>query len=186
MEISPANVTERKFALLTLVIGMLSISVFVSFITDMILRASISRKQRIQQKDNMRAYFALHQISTELMMRVKTYMDYSEEFKRGGPQICTDLLGSLPIDLQKSVYVEVRTPIIEGHPVFAWAGQHHAAACRELCYSGFDSTHVLTNICVFSWLDACSKMHFVESGTLRYLQGLSVKKAGCVARLSGR
>merc|ERR1711876_63068 len=56
-----------------------------------------------------------------------------------------------------------------GHRLFAWISHHHPAAHREMCYSGFESTPVLTDESVFSWLDACSQMYFVESGALRYL-----------------
>eukprot|EP00493_Phyllostaurus_siculus_P011526 UN11687 len=49
MELSPSSLTERKLTVVALIIGLLTTSAFVSFITDMIFQVSMARKRQTQQ-----------------------------------------------------------------------------------------------------------------------------------------
>merc|ERR1712137_778047 len=181
MDVQPGNLTERMFAVIVLVAGMLTFSVFVSLVTDMIFQVRQQRKRYNAQRQRLRAYFLRHKVSTELMMGVKRYLECNTGQES---QFLEDreLLQALPVSWQKSVLVEARTPTIDCHAVFAWIKDSHAAAYREVCHSGFITMQVLAGSGLFSAWDLCTSMYFVEHGTLRYLIGRGSQSAG--SRLS--
>merc|ERR1719414_1161531 len=56
-DVAPGNSSERKFAVVALVIGIITASVFVSFITDMAFRTRQARQKHHEQTAKMRGYF---------------------------------------------------------------------------------------------------------------------------------
>lgn len=166
--VTPGNTSERVFAVITLVCGMLTFSVFVSVITDMIFQVRHVRKSRRDQDSALRSYFARHAVSTQLMLNVKMYLKLHVDVNKH-LQDAQEWLQLLPEQLGKSLLREVRQPTVENHLVFAWMSVKHWAAFRDMCYFVLVSKAAVAGHSVFANMDACTQMYFVESGTLRYL-----------------
>ena len=80
-----------------------------------------------------------------------------------------DLLQSLPLLLQKLIFTEVRSSIVERHCLFSWLKNMHSIVFRDACYSSLSFMETSAGHSIFSSGEACQDMFFVQSGTCRYV-----------------
>lgn len=168
MELVPGNATERFFAVIVLIIGLLTVSTFVSVVTNTIFMMRQAQREKTDQQAKLRSYFSRHTVPTQLMLSVKAHLRSDRE----NDSNCQDdqaLLQALPEQLGRALLFEVRKVIIGYHWLFSWMSRTHCTALRDICYAAFVATTALCGHTVFECTNACIHMYFVESGMLRYI-----------------
>jgi len=175
-DIHPTNLTERVFAVVVLVHGMMIFSTFVGVTTDMMLQVRLAFKQKTRLREKMQEYFLRHNVSTEVTILVKRYMENNIE--QEGWEEDSKVLQFLPLTLQRSVLLEVRAPTVAGHPLFAWLSDENAPALRDICQTAMSTVRVYGEQAVFNQGDVCRQMYFVEAGELRYFASEATDNPG--------
>jgi len=164
-DVVPGNKIERIVALISLILGMLIFSFFVSVSTDIIIAVRHSRKKMIETMEAIHRFFDRHTVSPNLVVGVKRYLARNEQYDWVEDR---ELLKPLPLQLRKAVLTEARAASVEKHPFFLWMGSIHTTAFRDVCHMGFTSSLNFSGEAVFEMSDAIENMFFVESGTLKY------------------
>lgn len=176
MEVIPGNTSERIFAVIMLIVGMLTFSVTVSVSMDMIFQVRQARKRDTERKRRLRSYFIRHDVPMKLMLSVKAHLKLCSDTDKQ-LQDDKELLEALPPQLGRALLLEVRQPTLDRHWFFTWIKSKHFTAFQEVCSLAFVSIPALHGHNIFTCQDACSSMYFVESGSLRYLAMKSGKAA---------
>lgn len=168
MDVYPGNKLERLFAVVVLLVGMLTFSVFVSLLTNIIFQIRQAQAKKNEQQARLRSYFTRHTVSSQLMLSVKSHLQLQREMGNDY-QDDEELLQVLPEQLKRSLLLEVRQVSVDSHWLFAWMMNQHYNAFRDICYAAFVTTPSIKGHPVFECLNACIQMYFVESGLLRYI-----------------
>lgn len=169
MEVQVTNLAERVYAVVTLVLGMLGLSLFVSVITSTFLHVMQQHRQRMDFVQKLRDFFMRHRVPAETMVRVKRYIERNLSFGLENHTDELDLLVPLPSQMQKSLAMEIRMPIVGGHCFFAWLKAEHIAVLRDVTHRGFIVSSVRAWHNVFLSGESCQSMYFFESGLCKYL-----------------
>merc|ERR1712194_952828 len=159
MEVKPSSLPERIFAIFTLIMGMLTLSMLVSTTTDTIFQIRLVRREEREKSTQMRAFFTHHLVSAEVMFGAKAYIAMhrkSDVELEDEPKF----LSTLPSFLRKTIMWEVRYPTIKSHHLFAWIQQEHSSAMRLICASGLRVLAHDFGTLVFDFDDACDDMYF--------------------------
>lgn len=160
---------ERIFAVVALVLGMATFSLFVSIVTDMMFIVRRSRQNQVELRRRVQRFFERYDVSLDLVVSAKKHL---EERGRGQDDWLEDreLLKVLPLQLQKAIFMEARISSVGKHYFFYWIKVSHITAMRDLCHTAFTSMLRLAGESVFQVGDACQQMFFVESGELKYIR----------------
>lgn len=181
-DVYPGNLSERTFAVSMQVAGLLTLSVFVSTTTNLIMQERQARRQLNERRENMRMYFLNHKVSPEIMLGIKTYLNSDLQEKEWMDDV--QVLQGLPYALQKSVMLEVRSPTVERHWLFLWLRDFHPPAFRNVVQSAFSTSHHVAGNAVFEAGDALEKIIFVVDGHLRYIPGQAPTQRSTISRTS--
>lgn len=173
MEVQPQNAYERAFAILTVLLGMIFFSSFVSNITATITQLRQHDRARLDQEHDLRRFLADANISAELSHRV-----YS--FVRGSRDMRYKLLASrevrllqiLPRSMLQAVHTEQYTPVLVQHPFFKAAGRSNISFLCRLCNEGIKTKRVLACQEHFSKGQVAEAMCFITTGLFQYTEKL--------------
>lgn len=168
MDVMPGNSSERIFAVIVLILGMMTFSVFVSLLTNIIFQMRQAHMQKNEQQSRLRSYFSRHIVSTQVMLSVKTHLQLQKDVGNAG-QDEQELLRVLPEQLGRSMLFEVRQVTVGGHWLFSWMIVSHCTAARDLFYAAFVNLPSIRGHSIFECMNACTQMYFIESGMLRYI-----------------
>lgn len=175
MNLVPGNAQERLFAVVVLIIGMLTFSIFLSVITNILFSIRQVRRQVNEQQSRLRSYFTRHKVSMQMMLCVKAHFRLDKDFGKACLED-KELLQALPEQLARSLVFEVHQPIIGKHWLFKWLRDMHCTALRDICYCAFTAVPALKGLTIFEHMDACTQMLFVDSGMLRYIVVMQQQK----------
>merc|ERR1719220_2555610 len=134
MNVAPGNMQERLFAVIVLIIGMLTFSVFVSVVTNILFQIRQAHRKANDQQARLRNYFTRHKASMQLMLSVKEHFALDTGFGKDCDED-QELMQALPEQLARSLIFEVRQPTIGRHWLFKWMLDMHVVAFRDICYS---------------------------------------------------
>jgi len=171
MEVRPYNVTERLFAVVVLIIGVILSSAFLGSITGSMLQLWTLWNEERRQFWLLRRYLRDANISISLAMRVERYLDFIwRREKNHVEEEQVSLLGRLSEPLRNELKHESFAPHLKSHALFA-----------ALC----DRTKVFLKICTaralapgdfhFNCGEEADSMTFITSGSLQYVRGLEVE-----------
>ncbi|CAK0898767.1 unnamed protein product [Prorocentrum cordatum] len=163
--VRPQTLLEIQFQTLVLLIAYAFAAVFMASMVQLMM--AITNAQSLQMQYICRRYLRRRRISPELSHKLQLHFgrmgngtsleDGHEEENR--------LVESLPLDLQRQLYEEVRLPLLSSTRLFRTSGICNYRLLRRLCCD------VLSGVCqkpgevVFTCGDSCSRMLVVESGT---------------------
>ena len=165
--VQSGNRNERLFAVAILILGMLTFSMFVSLITDMMFTVRRSRQRYIEVLERIHNFFQRHGISPDLLVGTKKFLDEKGKWQEDWIEDRT-LLGPIPIQLQKILLAAARFASVGQYLCFVWLNSLHTAALRDLCHSVLNSFRCLVDEFVFETCGACHRRCFVERGVLAY------------------
>mmetsp|Transcript_73870 Transcript_73870/g.139525 ORF Transcript_73870/g.139525 Transcript_73870/m.139525 type:complete len:269 (+) Transcript_73870:1-807(+) len=125
------------------------------------------REEKVGMARRVRAYLSDNDISKQLSVRVKKYIDWKQRMQRQGTQ-SSEILLMLPPVLQLDLQEEVRGPLINMHKFFAAVQNTHARVFRQICHEVLNPMSPAPGEMIFNQQDECTQMFFVVSGTPRY------------------
>eukprot|EP00441_Pelagodinium_beii_P006908 CAMPEP_0197687534 /NCGR_PEP_ID=MMETSP1338-20131121/104103_1 /TAXON_ID=43686 ORGANISM="Pelagodinium beii, Strain RCC1491" /NCGR_SAMPLE_ID=MMETSP1338 /ASSEMBLY_ACC=CAM_ASM_000754 /LENGTH=593 /DNA_ID=CAMNT_0043269641 /DNA_START=46 /DNA_END=1825 /DNA_ORIENTATION=- len=173
MEVNPTNATERIFAIVTVIIALLTFSSFVSNITANMSHLQIANSRRTMEMVVLRRYLSQHSISSQLTHSLIHYIQ--SHFQQSGgnahtleQQVVT--LKLIPHSMRSELRWEAHSPILLKHPLFWYYYQKSTAAAREICDTAVREVEIPIRHELFA--DSKSKgvqeMVFVIRGKLSY------------------
>lgn len=172
MDVVARTVTERTFAVLALVIGMLTFSMFMTAVMGMVVHMKKAHKKQAEYTQKLRQYFLHYKISVGLMLSVKRYLEdnrvWQQDEEGDNKKL---LLRPLPMQLQKHLMAEIHSPAVQEHCIFSWLQRRHVTAFRDITHGVFGVMEVQSRHGIFDFGDACHCMLFLESGHCRYVRG---------------
>lgn len=167
MEVHPYNTTERAFAVIVLIIGVILSSAFLSMVTGSMLQLWTLWNEERRQFWLLRRYLRDANISSSLAMRVECYLEFIwRREQRDVQEQQVQLLSRLSDPLQNELKHESFAPHLRSHALFS-----------ALC----DSTKVFLKACAacalapgdlhFCCGEEAASMTFITNGTLQYHRG---------------
>eukprot|EP00927_Polykrikos_kofoidii_P023652 TRINITY_DN21717_c0_g1_i1.p1 TRINITY_DN21717_c0_g1~~TRINITY_DN21717_c0_g1_i1.p1 ORF type:complete len:767 (-),score=117.22 TRINITY_DN21717_c0_g1_i1:56-2356(-) len=167
-EIAPgSSVGERFYAVLCTYCSLLILSSFVSSLTNMMMQLQALHSEKTCQSRAVRGYLSEHKISATLSMRVKKYVNWKQKVQKMS-DYDTVVFGILPTQLLMDLEDEVRRPTLLVHPFFHLFASVYPRLTRRLCHSAVQELQPAPDETVFSYQESCSKMYFLNQGTLVY------------------
>lgn len=170
VDVFPTNTSERIFAVSILLCGMLIFSAFVSVITDMILQVRDHRKKKMTLKQNVNEYMYRWNVSSEVAVSAKQYLDWHLEGVGANEHRDTETLKMLPVPLQKRILIEARGSTLRFHPLLAYAEVENWVVFRDICYKVTSHVCFTARQAVFCIEDPCVHASFIFKGNLRYVR----------------
>lgn len=157
---------ERAYAVITVMFALIILAFFVSRLTNMILQLTQLREERTGMQRAVRAYLCENNISLQLSVRVKKYIDWKQRLQTKGGS--SQVMEFLPKVLQMDLLEEVRGPLITGHSLFWAMRATHIRFFRLICFEGLRPATPAPREMIFSPNETCHQMYFIVTGILRY------------------
>jgi len=171
-EVIPGNSNERLVAALSVLTAVILESTFVGIVTNMLLQLVLLQKGKVRYKRSLRSFIKHYGISRPLSQRIRKYLDacydgeQSSEYQR-------KLLLQLPTHMLTDVHEEARAPIMRKHPYFFSLQSLWPQTMRTMCHEAITQFNVAPGDVIFSTGDACSRMLFIDTGSLSYWHGVT-------------
>jgi len=167
MEVRPYNEGERIFAVIVLLLALVSFSSFVSTLTASITRLSAMRSNEYRQFWLLRRYLRELQISRQLSLRVQRFCEYSWERQHQSVQERDVLLLThLSEPLREQLKAETFAPHLSIHPLI-----EQLQECARHFSMALDALEIARGDQVFGYGEVAHEMFFVARGELQYSVG---------------
>eukprot|EP00930_Biecheleria_cincta_P013827 TRINITY_DN1213_c0_g1_i1.p1 TRINITY_DN1213_c0_g1~~TRINITY_DN1213_c0_g1_i1.p1 ORF type:complete len:994 (+),score=151.92 TRINITY_DN1213_c0_g1_i1:36-2984(+) len=168
MHVQPQHPVERIFAVAVLLFALVSFSSFVSSITNLMTHLrnlkSVENKQFLQ----LDGYLKEYNISTNLGVRIRRYLEHITHKKGGMREEDVELLEKLSQPLQIELRYEVHYPLLSKHPFFLCFAHTNQAVMQRVCSEALKVVHLSAGDSLFTTADAAASMYFVSNGVLIY------------------
>jgi len=167
MEVVPCNVKERIFAVVVLLVAMITFSSFVSILT-----ASMAELRKISSDETrqfwlLRRYLKDWGVSTRIAIRIQRYLEYAYQKQRQRVQVKdVQLLALLSEPLMADLKHATLMVHLAGHPMFRACDNRariFATSLAEMSLARGDL--------IFLCGEQASAMYFVVAGTLQFQLG---------------
>jgi hypothetical protein len=172
MELAPATMSERFFAVAMLLFGFVVASVFVSSITSSITRLHIMSNGPAAHIQVLRRFLHQREVNRRLMTRVLRNAKHAlhlqqQSISEGEVQLLTMISEPLLSELHFDIFGKA----LEEHPLFQRYIKENDLAMRKICHSGVSPVTFQRGDLLFSIGEEPSspQMLFLQSGELEYL-----------------
>jgi len=166
-----STAAERAYAVITIFLSVVILARFVSRLTNIMIELHEVYSQN-NQNSTIRTYFDKHGVSTDLQMRVRTYVEASQRGRSMQRQDQEEslVLQVLPTAMRRQVIMESRALYISSNPPLL-ATQVSSPRCFErLCCDCLQTVWMIPDEQLFSFGELCSSMYFVAEGRMCYLK----------------
>lgn len=166
----PNNASEYAFAIFDLLWSFVAFALFVGYTGHFIALQANAQAEKLKRTGAR--YIQSHGISPVLSRRMKKFIESRRHQQGLGEQLQEErnLLLMLPPFLQADLYHEARGHIITRALMF-FHELHMLvpSVLRQLCHKALTDIMVLNDEVVFETGDACSRVLFVDNGSLHYM-----------------
>lgn len=176
MEVVPVNELERFYTVCVLLFAMVTFSSFISSITTAMTVLRQNNARKMVDELSLRRFLVEHNISAELTQRIVHFTHERSHNSRLQVRSCeenTELVKSLPESLKHALRKEFFTPIVSGHPLFAFAGLIDLEIIPTLCKRALVEKHLVRRDEIFGHGKEVTHMLFIVSGALTYTYSLN-------------
>lgn len=174
------TVSERMLAIFATLIAMVVSSLFISSITNTMAQLSTLRQSRNRKMQAFRDYVRQYQVSPQLTVRVKKYIDRTSDSRQGNCE--EELAKTLPGALLQELRYEAMYPIVINHGLFHSFHTKHPRAEWDLCYKVLKANSAFPSEVIFTTGDACSRMFFIVAGEMTYSKEREMSSAQAARR----
>jgi len=183
MEVNPTNAAERAFALVTVIVSLLTFSSFISSITANMSHLQAANGRRTMQMVVLRRYLSQHAVSSQLTHSVVHYIQ--SHFQQTGGNAHTfehqvESLKLIPHSMRSELRWEAHSPVLLKHPLFWFYWQQSTAAMREVCDTAVKEVDIPIRHELFAdkMASGITDMVFVIRGKLLYTYSYSHQPDG--------
>lgn len=118
-DIAARTLPQMAYANIVMVIGVAFFGYVLSNVASLLARLDSARESYLSNLDRIEAYLRYNNISTELRLKVREYLRYVWESRKGFED--NDILNQLPAKLQSDIAMQINSPIIEKVPLLKCA-----------------------------------------------------------------
>jgi hypothetical protein len=167
---------EYIYTVFACVFGILCMSIFISSVTNTMIELGALDRERRWQIRLLNGFLKRSQLSAAFALRVKS--DFAAQqmiaihFKRE-----QEVLSVLPRQIMMDLVYEIRAPVLAVHPLFADLKLEFPRMLRHVCADAVRPVPVQVDEVVFTRGDACTRVLFIESGSLNYEWNARMPKA---------
>lgn len=169
MEVMATNTAERVFTVLTIILGLISFSSFVSNITSSMtqLRNLNSEKHKLQS--SLRTYFSQNEVPPEVSKCIYDWINSHRKMHRlRVHERDIDLLAEMPERLRCKLREAVYGPVMCRHPFLQEFSDVDQKGFDRLCHQALQEMRISTEHTVFIKKEKAVGMYFVTGGDLDY------------------
>lgn len=167
---------ERLYAVIVVMCSLIILASFVSTLTNMMMQLQALHAEKLGMARRVRAYLSDNEISKQLSVRVKKYIDWKQKMQRKDGN-SSSILSMLPLQLQMDLQEEVRGPLINPHKFFNAIQSAHSRTFRQICHEVLKVVTPAPGEMIFTQQDECTQMFFVVSGEPKYVPTRSLSAA---------
>jgi hypothetical protein len=171
IDLQPADLGERSFAIATLLLGFFTATAFTSSVTSSMTQLYMITSQQAAHFRVLRKYLEVHNISQALVSRVHLNAKRAlAEEQLKVPESSVELLRLVSEPLREQLHAEVYGPTLSAHPFFNHIQEQCSHAIHQLCHTAISEMSFSQDDVLFSRGDisSCPKMLFVTGGELAY------------------
>lgn len=168
-EVMATNTTERIFTVLTIILGLISFSSFVSNITTSMtqLRNLNSEKHKLQSA--LRTYFSQNEVPPEVSKCIYDWIHSHRKMHRVRVhEQDIELLAEMPERLRFKLREAVYRPVLCRHPFLQEWCEVDQRGFDRLCHQALQEIRISTEHTVFIKKEQAAGMYFVTGGELKY------------------
>jgi hypothetical protein len=166
--IVPRTQYERMFAVAVLFFALALLSSFLSSVTSLMMQLQNLTRERTRKVYALHGYLHQHNISTQLSVRVKKYVLEQVELRKPEEHE-VELLKHVTPGLLAELRDEARSPTLAAHQFFNDLRNENPRVITRLCHETLEPVSSQGGECLFYTGDACTRMLFVERGSLTYI-----------------
>lgn len=178
MEVVPRNVAERSYAVVVLLLAVVTFSSFVSSVTSSMTRLRMMNMDRAKEKEDIRRYIIDHRMTLGVGNRINLFLRKQDsKLHARVHEEDVALFKYLPEALRVDMHREVFLPVLIPHPFF-----HHYheflddASLATICHTAMYERALGRGEYVFSWGETASHMFFIQGGVCEYTLGAAMHK----------
>jgi len=163
---------ERVLAIFASIAALVVSSVFISVITNTMAEMKRLHQHRARKLSLARDFAQSRDISTELALRMKKYIETEHELtvRRDGEE---ELIKILPTAMQMEVRHEAFSLFVQRHTFLGGFGQKHPMTEREVCFTAVSEVLALAGEIIFSGGAQAKRALHTVAGSFFYTLGLS-------------
>lgn len=172
-EFRPSNMEERIFAIFSLLLGFIVLSICVSGLTSAMTRLLLISSGPSRQLARVRQYLFQHKISAELTMRIlRNSRSLLKQQQKCISENSIELIPQMSEPLRMELHYEIRSPQLAAHSFFFRYKQNCPFGMRSICHHACSEKSISAGDLIFTYGEcpAQPQMLFIASGKLRYVQ----------------
>eukprot|EP00928_Gymnodinium_smaydae_P096857 TRINITY_DN8638_c2_g2_i1.p1 TRINITY_DN8638_c2_g2~~TRINITY_DN8638_c2_g2_i1.p1 ORF type:complete len:754 (-),score=155.28 TRINITY_DN8638_c2_g2_i1:83-2344(-) len=169
MEVNPRNSTERAFAVVVLIIALVTFSSFVSNITNSMTSLRNMTSDDSKQLWLLRRFLRHHKVPVPLIHRLTTFLEYTCRCQRSVVQERDiRILNLLSDPLRNELYYHINFNHVSGHPLFRFLCSEMEVFMHRLC-AVMRTYYLAAEDIIFHESETAHKMYFFINGNVDYL-----------------
>jgi len=125
--------------------------------------------EQIANRSSLRGYLKDRRVSVQLSASAQMYLQSQKPPTAEASRAQLEVLGKLPLDMLMDIHEGGRSPLLAAHPFFRNLRIGHPYSMRTICYAALAEVPTWVGDDVFTVGESCSRMLFVDRGTLIYV-----------------
>lgn len=169
MPVQPGNPGERAFAITVVVFALVGFSYVVGSITGSLTQLRSLSEKDAKQFWMLRRFLRHKQISFELSLRIRNFLDFEVSSRRGTVEIGeVDILKYLSNQMRSELLFELHSVLLLFHPLFSYMKDENLELVQTLCHSAISAMNVNKLDVVFQVDHRATFSYFLSQGVLHY------------------
>jgi len=166
-DVSPGSSGGERFvAVMVVLVSILFSGIFLSELTSAIVDAAALRRSQGAKLEATHRFLVRRKVSFATSMLVKRHIKHEAKAVGAVDEAC--VLEMLPERLNRQLLNEIRQPVLAQHVVMrAWFGLH-MRSFSQLCCEHLEAATYHPDDIIFSFLEVCQNMFFVQDGVYAY------------------
>lgn len=164
-------VSERAYALFAILMSVVTLSIFISGFTNVLLMVQTALTTKMVRKRWLRDFFQRHKVPYNLSVRVRKHF---EQVMQGDAKETeerdNEMLGILPTKLRREVLQETRSVHLVLNPVFDAMKFDHPRCFEKICCDAICPMWFMPDEHAFCHGELCTHVYVVLAGQLSYLR----------------
>lgn len=176
MEVTPRNVVERIYALVVLLLAVITFSSFISSVTSSMTRLRMMNIDRSKQREAIRRFIVDHKMTLGVGNRIHHFL--RKQDTRPLARVHEKdvvLFKTLPEALRVDMHREIYLPVLYPHPFFHhYIEIHDDASLATICHTAMQEKAAARGEYLFNWGESATHTLFVQAGICEYYFGASM------------
>mmetsp|Transcript_59566 Transcript_59566/g.133916 ORF Transcript_59566/g.133916 Transcript_59566/m.133916 type:complete len:1046 (+) Transcript_59566:83-3220(+) len=176
MEVVPATLPERAYNVVVLVFGWVIVVTSTATLTSLMTQKRIRLEQEQMRRLQLQKYLIQERVEHALAVRIKREVKGSQAAVKTVKEEDVQDLGLLSNSLVKELSCAVHSKYLQRHEYFSCLALTNPQAFTSVCSGSITLLHCRADDMIFEDGTRGDRVHFVKTGTLRYLSSDAMVK----------